>query len=953
VRDWIRESRVGVVRRVLAMSFVCASGLLAQDTSSRTAAPMLRAQGQPIDSAYTARLRQLTPVDPRYTSLTDLVDHLPASATVPTPLRVLGYVPGTVGRLAKVADLNRYFHALAAASPRVRLFSLGRSDEGRESIVVAIADDSVIARLGDYRHMLGRLSDPRDLDPATRYRLVHDARPIYWLTGSIHSTESGSPEMLMELAYRLAVDESEYVRGIRSNVITLITPTLEPDGRDREVDAFTLSQSLGLGPIGIPLIYWGKYIGHDNNRDGMVVSQRLTRNVLRGELYWHPTIVHDLHESGNFLYVANDADTAGALSDAPTLDQKLVQQEISELTRRGLPGVWTQGSIGGWSPTYTATSIADMHNGIGRLYETFTSYGAGCSNAVVSPENQTVEPYRPHPAINGVRWCIRSNINYQESGVLVALRYVADHRAGFVDYYASRGAEVVRRGRTSPPYAYVIPHDQRHAEDAADLVNLFRLQGIEVGEAASDYVVRGESAKALPGDTSSAHFSATNVRIHRGDWTVRMDQPFANFVRATLGVETYRSSADAYDDTGWTLDLLRHVVAIGVGDSTILSKPARLLTANVVITGSVPDSASVLLIPHLGDWRSATIPWRVAPARVAVAESPFVVAGRQYDAGTFVVRHPDETTRSVLRTAGVHAFADDLPGSVRTHVIALPRIALLHSWIETQNEGWVRYCFDTMHIPYTYISSQQVHLPGELDAFDVVVFPHVGTDVATLINGQPMIGPAVPWEHTPTTPSLGIIDHTPDMRPELGYDGLVALQHFVQRGGLLIAEGQTSSMLIDAGLIPSVDVVPSHELRATGGVYRARVSDPNSPIAYGYAAPTFPVYFDHDPLLDPVESEPGMLDGTIDSTLLVARHRMAARVVVQFVASKDSLLLSGQLAGGEEMAGIGAVLDAPQGRGHVVLFGIRPMWRWETQGSFALVINAIANWNALSGKSTR
>ena len=948
VRHSFRPHHAGHVWHIFGMSIFCVSGLLAQGTSSGASVPAVRAPEQPIDSIYTAQIRRLTPVDPRYSSLTDLVDHLPASTTVPTPLQVLGYVPGTVGHLATVAELNKYFRALAHASPRVRVFTLGTSDEERESIVVAIANEATIARLDDYRHMLGRLSDSRRLDTSTRNRLVRDAHPIYWLTGSIHSTEAGSPEMLMELAYRLAVDESEYMQGIRSNVITLITPTLEPDGRDREVDAFNLSRSLKLGPIGIPLIYWGKYVAHDNNRDGMVVSQRLTRNVLRGELYWHPTVVHDLHESGNFLYVANDADTSGTVSDTSTLDQRLVQYEIAELTKRGLPGVWTHGSIGGWNPTYTATSIADMHNGIGRLYETFTSYGAGCSNAVVSPENRTSEPYRPDPAINGVRWCIRSNINYQESGVLLALRYVADHRVAFVDYYATRGANVIRRGRTTAPYAYVIPHEQRHVGDAADLVNLFRLQGVEVTAAASDYIVRGEAAKARPGAISGAHFLRKDVPVHRGDWIVRMDQPFANFVRATLDAEDYQSKEPAYDDTGWTLDLLRHIDVIGIGDSTILAKPAHLLTTEAVVTGKISGSGSVLLIPHAGDWRSALVPWRAAPASVSVADAPFEVAGRRYEEGTFIIRQPDAATRSSLASLGVDAYAVDVPDSVHTHVITLPRIALVHTWIETQNEGWFRYAFDTMRIPYTYMSTQQLRLPGALDGFDVVMFPHVDTDVATLINGQTMIGPPLPWQHTPTAPALGLVDHTADMRPELGFDGLAALQRFVQRGGILITEGRTSALVIDAGLVPTVDVAASNRLRARGGVYRAQVTTPNSPIAYGYVTPTFPVYFDQAPLLEPVRTEPGMLDGTVDPAILAARHRMRARVIIEYDENPDSLLLSGQLVGGEEMAGKAAVVDAPMGNGHVVLFGIRPMWRWETQGTFALVLNACANWNALS-----
>ena len=206
---------------------------------------------QPQDAAYTAKIRELTITDPKWKFTTELVDHLPASTTVPTPLKVLGYVPGTIGKLSHVADINRYFEALTDASPRTKWFSMGMSDEGREMIVVAIADEQTIKRLDEYRAMTARLADPRSLTAVERARLIKTAKPIYYLTGSIHSPETGSPEMLMELAYRLAVDESPHTRSIRANVITLITPVLEVDGRDHVVDTYALSKSLGLGPTGV------------------------------------------------------------------------------------------------------------------------------------------------------------------------------------------------------------------------------------------------------------------------------------------------------------------------------------------------------------------------------------------------------------------------------------------------------------------------------------------------------------------------------------------------------------------------------------------------------------------------------------------------------------------------------------------------------------------------------
>jgi hypothetical protein len=567
------------------------------------AAPL--AAQQPIDSTYTAAIRSLTPTDSVWKFTTELVDYLPASNTVPSPLKVLGYVPGTVGRLSHVADINRYMKAVADASPRARLFSLGTSDEGREMVALAIADEETLLRLDEYRAMLARLADPRGLAPEERDRLVRTAKPLYWLTGSIHSPETGSPEMLMELAYRLAVDESEHVRAIRAHAITLITPVLEVDGRDRVVDVYAETKALRLARGAVNLIYWGKYTAHDNNRDGMVLSQKLTQNYMRGFLYWRPTVSHDLHESVPFLYTSTGTGPYNDEFDPIVVDEwhQLAYQEINELTRRGLPGVWTHGFYDGWAPNYVL-AIANLHNGLGKFYETYTSMGADCHTVNLRSDQTEKEWYRPNPPVNGVRWCIRSNINYQESGVLVALRYVADNHETFLANFAAKAERTVRRGQTTAPYAYVIPRGQRHAAEAADLVNLFRENGVEIHVADRDVTLHRDPKATT--DTSAKN----QIAVHQGDWVVRMDQPYTATVRTVLAVQHYKPDfPQPYDDTGWTLDALRHVETTAIADSSILAAPMTPITRDATVSGAVSGSGTVYLVPHLGDWRSAMLPW--------------------------------------------------------------------------------------------------------------------------------------------------------------------------------------------------------------------------------------------------------------------------------------------------------------------------------------------------------
>lgn len=939
-----------------------ALALLAAAAAAPTPVPLHAQQGsQQIDTAYTRQIRALTPTDARWKFTTELVDYLPASATVPTPLKVLGYVPGTLGRLSHTADVNKYFRALAAASPRTKLFSLGTSDEGREELVMAIADEATLARLDEHKRMSARLADPRGLSAEERARIIKEAKPIYWVLGAMHSPETGSPEMLMEMAYRLAVDEGEYAKSIRANVITLITPVQEVDGRDRMVDVYNQSERLKLGPAGRSLVYWGKYTAHDNNRDGMVISQKITQNYLKGFLDWKPIVTHDLHESVPFLYVSTGTGPYNDQFDPIQVNEwnQLAYQEINELTRRGLPGVWTHGFYDGWAPNYML-AISNFHNALGRFYETYTSGGAGCQTVNLG-ENQTQkEWYRSNPAVNGVRWCIRSNLNYQQSGVMIALKYVGDHKETFLENYAAKAERQTQKGRIQAPYAFVIPRAQRRAAEAADFVNLLRLTATEIHEATADFTVNAmprvvEGRQPEPRADRAPTYRTTPVQVKAGDWIVRMDQPYTQLPRTLLASQTYKpTDPSPYDDTGWTLDELRHVTSHTIADSAVLTKPMRMLIADATVPGTVRGEGAALVVRHLGDWRSAVLPWK-AGGRVRVADSAFTVNGTAFPAGTFLV---ESRAADAVKTLGLEAVAVAQAPTVRSHIVALPRIAYVHTWQETQNEGWVRFAFDQMGIPYTYMADQKLRAPGALDRYDVVVFPHSGQGGMTIVNGRAMTGPAIPWRASKETPHLGKWDETDDTRPGMGLEGAAALRRFVERGGLLLVEGSTARLPIETGLTPQVTEATARTLQARGAIFRAQPVTTASPILYGYDDRTsMPVYFNQTPLLQIGGGFGGGGGGGggggaapegVDPSILAAQERARPRVILRFHENADSIRISGMLNNPQELLGRPAIVDAPLGSGHVVSFAIRPFWRHQTQGSWALALNAIANWNHLT-----
>src|SRR3954471_13756710 len=336
--------------------------------------------------------------------ISPLVDHLPIVKGIPTPKDVLGYHIGAPYKLTYYADILKYYRALAAATPRVKVETIGKSDEGRELVVVWVSSDDNIKNVQRNRDNLAKIADPRGLSTEQVKQLVATTKPHYHFMGGLHSGETGPSEMLMELCYRLATETSPLIKQIRDNVIVSITPVADPDGRDRNVDWFykgldeqqavasaaTSPQrapgteagrgaeagrggdapGAGGGRGGGQLPYWGKYVFHDNNRD-INLSQVSMRAIVDWYFTAHPPIMHDLHEAQALLYTYS-----GGPPQNPNLDPILFTElpffsnfELSQMTKWGMPGVYTHAFMDGWSPGYLG-SVAYNHNGMMRMYET-------------------------------------------------------------------------------------------------------------------------------------------------------------------------------------------------------------------------------------------------------------------------------------------------------------------------------------------------------------------------------------------------------------------------------------------------------------------------------------------------------------------------------------------------------------------------------------------------------
>ena len=896
--------------------------------------------------------------------ISPLVDHLPVVKGIPSPKDVLGYHIGAPAKLTYYNDILKYYRALAAATPRVKIESIGRSDEDRELVVVWVSSDENMRNLQKNRDNLAKIADPRGLSAGQITQLIATTKPHYHLMGGLHSGETGPSEMLMELVYRLATETSPLITQIRDNVIVSVTPVADADGRDRNVDWFNRGLETGqnvapaAGPPGGGAVpYWGKYVYHDNNRD-INLSQVSMRALADWYFTAHPPIMHDLHEAQALMYTYS-----GAAPQNPNLDPILFAElpwfsnfELAQMTKWGMPGVYTHAFMDGWSPGYLG-SVAYNHNGMMRMYETQSGREAGAGGAAgrgagggrgrgdvadaggrgaeggdaatgrgrasAPPSGrgggQPREWYRGLPIPPGAvaNFSRRNNTNYMETGVLSALQLTASFPNLIVENFYQKTKNSIESGKKDPPYAFVIPV-QREMTRVAELVNLLRRQRIEIGEARAEV------------KTADGTFPA-------GSYVIKRDQPYGRLAKNLLEKQSFPDpELRTYDDSGWTMGLAMLVDVKDVKDKAILDVPTTLVD-EVVVKGKVTGSGSAgLAVAHFGSNNMIAFRYRLPNVPMKIVDKSFKVDGTELPAGSFLITSsPDlPAVRAAVEQLGLTGVALSSLPDVPSHDADVPRVAIYSSWSGTQEIGWVRFTFDKFGIPYDLIYKERVRKGGLRDDYDVIVMP---TQTATRQSVfQPPAARPVPYMKDPKYRFLGMYGESPDITGGMGGEGVDAFAKFLDAGGTLIAMGDAVHFPADLGFARTVDAsgTTSRDFYAPRPIVSAEIVRLDHPVFYGYTERVMPVKYLGGPL---------MTVGTADQQAVLARY-----------VGGDAAVLSGLMKGADEIRQRPFAIDVPggySGKGRVVLFSNNPIYRWQNHGEFNMVFNAMLNWNDLAAVS--
>jgi hypothetical protein len=830
----------------------------------------------------------------------------PVLAQVPTPESVLGFRVGADSMLADWSQIGGYFTRLAAASPRVRVDTLGPTTQGRPYLLVTISDAANLARRTALMEAQRKLADPRTLDTLAERRLIAAQPAVVLISCSIHSTEIAASQMAMELAYRLVTDST--LGAALRDVVVLLVPSANPDGIDIVTDWYRRTRGTPYDGTSPPWLYH-PYVGHDDNRDWYMLTQPETQYLTR-VLYrdWFPEVLYDIHQMGGNgarMFVPPFADPVD-----PNLDGILVEATnhvgtamATALADSGYTGVAHQISFDLWWHGGNRT-VPARHNMIGILTE-------AASARIASPvQLQATSLRQPERGVNypspwpGGWWRLRDIVDYELVTSEALVTTAARERAAFLARFVKLGRRAIDAGRTQQPTAYVIPPHQRDEGARVQLANLLMADGVEVWRAREPFTAGGTSYAA-------------------GAFVIPLAQPYRAHVKDLFERQHYPAryqypggpALPPYDVTGWTLP-----PQMGVQVDSIAAPVAADLERMDTVTvpaGRIEGRGAVVLLSNRSN-AEATAVWRAlaAGATVTFAPAPFEAGGRTWPRGTLAVRGGRSALDAAARSLDFDGVAvDRLPAWRQARAVrGVPRVAVYRSWNGNIDEGWTRWVLERLGIPYTTVTDSAIRAGGLGARFDVVILP---SEPARAIRAGRPEG-SLPPRYT----------------GGLGEPGAAALKTFLGAGGTVIALGAATAYCIsDLGVPGSV----TSAVRQGRGEAAAPAGRDQATVAFSAPGSVFEVDVDRaDPIASGMDSVTAVY--FIDTPVLGAGP--GDRVAAAYPRDRNPLL-SGFVEHVEALEGHPALLEAPLGRGRAILFAFRPQHRGQTNATFKLLTNAI------------
>ncbi len=866
---------------------------------------------------------------------------LAQQAGIPTPESVLGFEVGADFKLATYDESLEYFRRLDEASDRIQLVEVGRTSKGREWYFALISTPENLAAVERYREIALRLAHPKGLTEEEAHALAREGKALVHIDGGLHASEVAGAQHTIQLAYDLVSGASDpKIAEILDNVVVMVWPSLNPDGQNIVVDWYRSNLGTPFEVSGLPVLYQ-EYIGHDNNRDSYMLNMVESRVIARSWRHWEPQIIYVHHQTSPFptrIWLPPFAEPIA--SQVPPLMSRTVNMigmAIAQgLESNGQVGATHMGTgFDAWYPGYV--DYMPMLQNVAAFWTETALYRYATPHFYTLNDfpraNRDLRPETLYPSPwQGGWWRLKDAVDYMRTASISVLEYAAKYRETLLYNRYQSGSGVIRKYQNEPPYAYLVPQQQRDPVAAVELLRRLAFSGVRVSQL-----------------TRAARFGGKEYPS--GTWVVPMDQEFAELARQVLDVQTYPDLREfpkgppeqPYDAAGWTLPYQMDVRVIPAAEPLTdeiraALRPVKGSATDWRATGgessggspfdSPPgvgfdtDSVAVAIVPPQGNAAGSGSALRVDPAQNnafrainnALAAGGTVrfeagengSDGRLAASGSYVI---DGVSRA-LQTQWVSELA--LRATRTSGGAGIPvrrRIGLYRPWRPSMDEGWVRWLFEQYGFDFTNVRNSDVRAGSLRDRFDVIILPSERPQ--TILGGYTK-------GSVPARYAGGV-----------GAVGVRALDQFVRAGGTLVCLNSSSMFAIEELHLPVKNVVDSlgrDEFFVSGSILEV-TTDPAHPVMAGMPTRA-KVFVDRSPIFTTLEGFKGSA---------LAKYQ-----------KEGSPLLSGYLLGEKHLQGYAVALDVRHGEGHVILVGFRPQWRGQPFGTFRVLFNAALFGNRLS-----
>ncbi len=845
------------------------------------------------------------------------------------PEEFLGHKVGADRKLADYNQIQAYFKKLDQESERIKVINIGTSTLKKPIIMAVITSKENMGKLDTYRKILKKLRDPRVTAPEEAKKLAQQGKVLVLITCNQHATEIAASQMAMELAYNLATDKTPFdAEKVLNDVIVLLVPTSNPDGQQMVTDWYRKYVGTKYEGGRMPWLYH-HYAGHDNNRDWFMFNLPETRAVTK-VLYhdWLPQVHIDEHQMGS---------TGARLFIPPFMNppipnvQPLLWRGVNlcganmayDLQKNGYKGVVHGRSFTAWW-IGACDDTSWLHNVVGLLSEMASVRMA--SPIYIEPTEVPQSYYEkriefPDPWPGGW-WRLRDLVDYEIVLSMSLIKTAYLHKEDFLYNFYRMYKNSIENREKGDPFAFIIPSKQRDYPTTLRMLKVLMFGGVEIQQAKEEFIAGGKIYPA-------------------GSFVVNMSQPYKPYAQALLERQKYPDirqysggpPVPPYDNAGWTLPL-----QMGV-ECDRIEKPFEVKTEkldkvpSLSLSSVQKDSAPAYIVLDCRMNASYSIAFSLLKNKIELSRSKDKIKKENFTAapGSFILKNTAAVQKllpDLLKKWNGKAYGLDSISDIPTSSLKNPRIGLYQSWRSNMDEGWTRYVFDDLEVPYTTLHNKDFKPPSkdkkgkkaekeekvDLKAkYDVIVFASESADI--IKSGKP----------SPTSRYARYYSEgPPEYEGGIGKEGVEALKSFVEKGGILVTLNAACDLVFKEFKAPAsnaLERVDRSKFFCPTSLLKIKV-DNKSPIGYGM----------------PGEAA-AMFSRSMAFNTRVPPAEWDRKVVASY--PEEDILLSGWLLGEEALARKAAVVDIKYKKGHIVLIGFRCQFRAQSHGTYKFLLNSL------------